>query len=180
MHKSEIAGCARLGNAMSTKIKPSNIEPPKVAEMRRIGARRRLTARQERQAIISAAMNGWNQKLIADSLDVSQPHISRTLKAVRLENSGTLREIPATALDIIDERDAGEISGEQMMQKLKELDYIDGGVPEVNGVVTDAYVRGSWDDIEFAFQRDRLTFEEYSELLAAHRDRQRSAAADAG
>jgi len=165
---------------MSTKIKPPNIEPPKVAEMRRIGARRRLTARQERQAIISAAMNGWNQKLIADSLDVSQPHISRTLKAVRLENSGTLREIPATALDIIDERDAGEISGEQMMQKLKELDYIDGGVPEVNGVVTDAYVRGSWDDIEFAFQRDRLTFEEYSELLAAHRDRQRSAAADAG
>ncbi|MEE3851336.1 winged helix-turn-helix domain-containing protein [Gordonia sp. LSe1-13] len=147
---------------MATKI-----EPRKVAEMRRIGARRRLNARQERQAIINAAMDGWNQKLIADSLGVSQPHISRTLKAAKRENAGTLREIPPTALDIIDERDAGEISDEQMMEKLTGLDYTDGHVPEVNGVATDAYVRGSWDDIEFAFQRDRLTFEEYSELRNA-------------
>ena len=61
---------------MATKIKP-----PKIAELRRIGARRRLAVRQERQAIINAALGGLNQKLIADSLDVSQPHISRTLKA---------------------------------------------------------------------------------------------------
>lgn len=160
---------------MATKIKSS-----KVAELRRIGARRRLAIRQERQAIIRAALGGLNQKLIADSLDVSQPHISRTLKAATRENAGTLREIPPTALDIIDERDAGDISDEQMMQTLKELDYTDGHVPEVNGVATDAYVRGSWDDIEFAFQRDRLTFEEYSELFAARRDRQRNAASDAG
>ncbi|OBC08022.1 MULTISPECIES: hypothetical protein [Gordonia] len=160
---------------MATKIKP-----PKIAELRRIGARRRLAVRQERQAIINAALGGLNQKLIADSLDVSQPHISRTLKAAKRENAGTLREIPPTALDIIDERDAGDISDEQMMQTLKELDYTDGHVPEVNGVATDAYVRGSWDDIEFAFQRDRLTFEEYSELFAARRDRQRNAASDDG
>ena len=164
-----------MGNAMATKIKP-----PKIAELRRIGARRRLAVRQERQAIINATLGGLNQKLIADSLDVSQPHISRTLKAAKRENAGTLREIPPTALDIIDERDAGDISDEQMMQTLKELDYTDGHVPEVNGVATDAYVRGSWDDIEFAFQRDRLTFEEYSELFAARRDRQRNAASDAG
>lgn len=164
-----------MGNAMATKIKP-----PKIAELRRIGARRRLAVRQERQAIINAALGGLNQKLIADSLDVSQPHISRTLKAAKRENAGTLREIPPTALDIIDERDAGDISDEQMMQTLKELDYTDGHVPEVNGVATDAYVRGSWDDIEFAFQRDRLTFEEYSELFAARRDRQRNAASDDG
>lgn len=164
-----------MGNAMATKIKP-----PKIAELRRIGARRRLAVRQERQAIINAALGGLNQKLIADSLDVSQPHISRTLKAAKRENAGTLREIPPTALDIIDERDAGDISDERMMQTLKELDYTDGHVPEVNGVATDAYVRGSWDDIEFAFQRDRLTFEEYSELFAARRDRQRNAASDAG
>ena len=160
---------------MATKIKP-----PKIAELRRIGARRRLAVRQERQAIINATLGGLNQKLIADSLDVSQPHISRTLKAAKRENAGTLREIPPTALDIIDERDAGDISDEQMMQTLKELDYTDGHVPEVNGVATDAYVRGSWDDIEFAFQRDRLTFEEYSELFAARRDRQRNAASDDG
>mgnify|MGYP002759374760 CR=1 FL=1 len=164
-----------MGNAMATKIKP-----PKIAELRRIGARRRLAVRQERQAIINATLGGLNQKLIADSLDVSQPHISRTLKAAKRENAGTLREIPPTALDIIDERDAGDISDEQMMQTLKELDYTDGHVPEVNGVATDAYVRGSWDDIEFAFQRDRLTFEEYSELFAARRDRQRNAASDDG
>ena len=157
----------------------TTVKPLAIAELQKVGARRRMAVRQERQAIIEAAMGGLNQKLIADSLGVSQPHISRTLKAAKRQNAGTLREIPPTALDIIDERDAGDISDEQMMQRLKELDYTDGHVPDVNDVATDAYVRGSWDDIEFAFQRDRLTFEEYSELFAAHRQQQRKVAADA-
>ncbi|MFE0752169.1 winged helix-turn-helix domain-containing protein [Gordonia sp. NPDC058843] len=144
-----------------------------------MGAQKRVADFRERQKIVEAAMAGLNQKLIADSLEVSQPHISRLLAAVKRQNAGALREIPRTALDIITERDAGVINDEQMMQALKELDYTDGEVPEVNGVATDAYVRGSWDDIEFAFQRDRLTFDQYSELFTARRDQQHEAAPDA-
>lgn len=72
-------------------------------------------------------------------------------------------------LVLIDLRDAGKIDTKTMMQQLLDLDYTDGYVPEVNGVATDAYERGSWDDIEYAFQQNRLTFEEYSQLFEAHR-----------
>lgn len=165
---------------MSTKVRRGRPKDPIGEELRMVGAQKRVADFRERQKIVEAAIAGVNQKVIADSLEVSQPHISRLLAAVKRQNAGALREIPPTALEIIDERAAGHISDEQMMQTLKKLDYTDGHVPEVNGVATDAYVRGSWDDIEFAFQRDRLTFEEYSELFAAHRDRQRNAAPDAG
>lgn len=164
---------------MSTKVRRVRPNDPIGEELRRVGAQRRVADFRERQKIVEAAMAGVNQNVIAESLEVSQPHISRLLAAVKQQNAGALREIPRTALDIITERDAGVINDEQMMQALKELDYTDGHVPEVDGVATDAYVRGSWDDIEFAFQRDRLTFNQYSELFAVHRDRQRDAASDA-
>lgn len=180
MQKTYDAVWHEKGTAMSTKVSHGHLKDHHIdKELRRVGAQKRMADLRERQKIVEAAIAGANQKLIADSLEVSQPHISRLLAAVKRQNAGTLREIPPTALNIIDERDAGEISHEQMMQTLKKLDYTDGHVPEVNGVATDAYVRGSWDDIEFAFQRDRLTFEEYSELLAAHHDQQRNAASDA-
>lgn len=168
------------GTAMSTKVRRGRPKDPIGEELRRVGAQKRVADFRERQKIVEAAMAGVNQNVIAESLEVSQPHISRLLAAVKRQNAGALREIPRTALDIITERDAGVINDEQMMQALKELDYTDGHVPKVNGVATDAYVRGSWDDIEFAFQRDRLTFDQYSELFAARRDRQRNAASDAG
>ena len=119
---------------------------------------------------------------MSDTTTPSKPRSRRSSPSITTgENTaGRAASILAyTALDIITERDAGVINDEQMMQALKELDYTDGHVPEVNGVATDAYVRGSWDDIEFAFQRDRLTFDQYSELFAARRDRQRNAASDA-
>lgn len=147
-------------------------------DLRRVGARRRVAAFREQQAIVDAALSGWKQNRIAEFLEVSQPHISRTLASVKRQNGGALREVPTSVLELIDERDAGEISDAEMMQALKDVDYTVGYVPDVDGVATDAYVRGSWDDIEFAFQRDRLTFEEYSELFSARRDQQQRAAFD--
>ncbi|AMS02707.1 hypothetical protein BJD55_gp059 [Gordonia phage Yvonnetastic] len=44
--------------------------------------------------------------------------------------------------------------------------YTRGYVPEHNGYPTDAYVRGSWDDVEFAFVIGAITFERYCELMA--------------
>lgn len=96
---------------------------------------------------------------------------------MKRQNDGHLRVEPKSALDIIDERDAGEIDTRMMMRKLGNADYTDGHVPDVDGVATDAYVRGSWDDIEYAFQQDRLTFEQYSELFRAHRASRKTAVA---
>jgi hypothetical protein len=117
--------------------------------------------------IVAAALAGRPQSVIAKLLGVSQPHVSRTIAAVRRQNGGTLCIAPLSVLGIIDERDAGEIDTDTMLEMLSELDYTDGYVAGMNGVSTDAYVRGSWDDIEFAYQQDKLTFEDYEQLFAA-------------
>lgn len=69
--------------------------------------------------------------------------------------------------DIVDERDAEEIDTATMLEMLSELDYTEGYVPELDGVPADAYVRGTWDDIEFAYQQDKLTYQEYEQLFLA-------------
>lgn len=145
--------------------------------LRKAGAQRRLAAEREVRLIIEAAIAGRSQTAIAKLVGVSQPHISRTIAAVKRQNDGHLRVEPKSALDIIDERDAGKIDTRMMMRKLGNADYTDGHVPDVDGVATDAYVRGSWDDIEYAFQQDRLTFEQYSELFRAHRASRKTAVA---
>lgn len=147
------------------------------AALRKVGAQRRLAAHRERRAIVAAALAGRPQTVIAALLGVSQPHVSRTVAAVKRENNGALRVAPLSVLDIVDERDAGEIDTETMIGRLSAIDYTDGHVPDMNGVPTDAYVRGSWDDIELAYQQDKLTYEEYEQLFRAHRARKRGAAA---
>jgi hypothetical protein len=82
-----------------------------------------------------------------------------------------LRLESKSVLDILDERDAGEIDTATMMKRLRAIDYTDGYVPYVNGILTDAYVRGSWDDVKFAYYQDKLTFDEYSELARIRRAR---------
>lgn len=144
------------------------------AALRKVGAQRRLAAHREQRAIVAAALAGRSQTVIARLLGVSQPHVSRTIAAVRRQHNGTLRIAPESVLDIIDERDAGEIDTATMMRALSALDYTDGCVPEIDGVATDAYERGSWDDIEYAYQQDKLTFEEYSQLFRARRARQKT------
>lgn len=143
-------------------------EPVTDAELRKVGAQRRLAAYREQSVIVAAALAGRPQTVIAKLLGVSQPHVSRTLAAVKRENGGALRIAPVSVLDIIDERDAGEIDTDAMLKMLSELDYTEGYVAGINRVPIDAYVRGSWDDIEFAYQQDKLTFEEYEQLFSAY------------
>lgn len=145
------------------------------ATLRVAGARRRLAVRREQIAIVDAALAGRPQTLIARLAGVSQPHVSRTLARVKRECGGQLRPLHLSALDVIDHHDAGEIDRVEMMRLLHAVRFTDGVVADVNGVATDAYRRGSWDDIEHAFQQEKLTYGEYSGLFAAHRERQRRA-----
>ncbi|KMO75691.1 hypothetical protein [Mycolicibacterium chlorophenolicum] len=147
------------------------------AELRKVGAQRRLAAHRELRVIVAAALAGRPQTTIAELLGVSQPHVSRTIAAVKRDNHGVLRVAPLTVLDIVDERDAGEIDTATMMETLGAIDYTEGHVPEMNGVPIDAYVRGSWDDIELAYQQDKLTYEEYEQLFRARRARGNAVAA---
>lgn len=145
-------------------------------ELRKVAAERRLAEYREKQTIIEAALAGRSQTAIAKLVGVSQPQISRMITLIKIQNHGQLKTLPTTPLVFIDLRDAGQIDTKTMMQRLLELDYTDGYIPEVNGVATDAYERGGWDDIEYAFQQNRLTFEEYSQLFEAHRAEQRDSA----
>ncbi len=142
------------------------------AELRKVGAQRRVAAYREQKTIVEATLAGRPQTTIARLIGVSQPHVSRTIAAIKRQNDGELQVSPESALFIIDRRDAGEIDTPTMMQALLALNYTDGQVPEVNGLPTDAYERGSWDDIEYAFQQNKLTFDEYSQLFQAHRAEQ--------
>ncbi|WP_454793821.1 helix-turn-helix domain-containing protein [Mycolicibacterium lutetiense] len=154
--------------------RPGSVQQAPVTDavLRKVGAQRRLAAYRERSVIVAAALAGRPQTAIADLLGVSQPHVSRTLAAVKRENHGALRVAPLSVLDIVDERDAGEIDTDTMLKMLGELDYTEGYVPEIAGVPTDAYVRGTWDDIEFAYQQDKLTYEEFEQLFRTRRTRE--------
>lgn len=149
------------------------------AELRKVGAQRRLAAYRERSVIVAATLAGRPQTAIAELLGVSQPHVSRTIAAVKRDNDGVLRVAPLSVLDIVDERDAGEIDTATMMETLSAIDYTEGHVPEAHGIALDAYVRGSWDDIELAYQQDKLTYEEYEQLFRARRVRGKPGAAKA-
>jgi hypothetical protein len=149
------------------------------AELRKVGAQRRLAAHRELSVIVAATLAGRPQTVIAELLGVSQPHVSRTIAAVKRENDGVLRVAPLSVLDIVDERDAGEIDTATMMETLSAIDYTEGHVPEMNGVPIDAYVRGSWDDIELAYQQNKLTYKEYERLFRARRVRGKAVAAKA-
>lgn len=141
------------------------------AQLRTAGAQRRLATSREQRLIVSAVLAGRSESEIAQLVGASESHVNRTIAAAKRHNSGLLRVAPESALDVIDQREAGEIDTAAMMQALRELNYTDGHVVRVGGVATDAYERGSWDDIGYAFQQGRLSQQEYSELFGVHRAR---------
>lgn len=142
--------------------------------LREAAARRRLAIHRERIVIVDAALAGLSRTRIARLIGVSEPDVSRTLASVKAAHDGHLHPQSLAPLDVIDQRDAGEIDSTLMMERLRTISYTDGHVPMVAGIPTDVYVRGSWDDIEFAFQQDKLTFDEYSALFEAHRQQVKS------
>lgn len=143
------------------------------AQLLKAGAQRRLATSREQRLIVLAVLAGRPASEIAQLAGISESRVSRAIAAIKRQNGGTLRVVPESALDIIDERDAGEIDTAAMMQALRELNYTDGHVVRVGGVAIDAYERGSWDDIEYAFLKDRLSQAEYSELFDVRCARQR-------
>ncbi|WP_079634650.1 winged helix-turn-helix domain-containing protein [Mycobacteroides abscessus] len=125
-------------------------------------ARRRVDERELGRAIFEAARDGGlSQRQISDIVGIySQATIQRILRRFT-EDPSLLEETPA---EVIDRRAAEMITGRQMMAKLLRWKYSFGAVARVNGVATDAYTAGDWDEVEMAYYRGLLSDNEFHQL----------------
>jgi hypothetical protein len=114
-------------------------------------ARQRIDERDLERAIFEAANHaGLSQRQISGIVGIhSQATVQRILRRLT-ENPALLDETPA---EIIDNRAAGLTNTKDMMDRLLNWKYSFGGVVRVDGVATDAYATGDWDEIEMAFYR---------------------------
>lgn len=145
------------------------------AELDEVAARVRLNNRALLRVVARAHKVGMPQRAIEKHLDVSQATVHRLLRQTS-ENPKMLEPTPA---EIIDQRTAGQISTEQMMQQLLNWDFTFGIVPKADGVATDAYEPGSWDDVERAFYRSQLSADELRQLIDRNKDKLDQAARSA-
>ena len=132
-------------------------------------ARRRIDDRELDREIYDAARNAHlSQRRISELLAglASQATVQRTLRKLE-DNPELLRETPA---EVIDHRTAGLIDDDEMMDRLMNWSYSFGRVPSVNGVATDAYMSGDWDDVELAFYRGLLSDNEFTRLMDRQKD----------
>lgn len=133
----------------------------------RIAARHRVCDLELNRAIYRASqVDKMSQRQISAIVGKpSQATIQRIL--VRFaEDPSLLDETPA---EVIDQRAAGLIDDATMMDKLLNWKYTFGHVPSIDGVATDAYSSGDWDDIEQAYYLDRLTDDEFARLVERHK-----------
>ncbi len=133
-----------------------------------IAARRRVAERElEREIYEAATVRGLSQRQISDLVgNQSQATIQRILRRVN-DDPSQLEPKPA---EIIDQRTAGIITTEEMMDRLMKWRYTFGDVVRIGGVATDAYVTGDWDAIEMAFYRGQLSDDEFQQLADRQRD----------
>ncbi|MGW0022264.1 winged helix-turn-helix domain-containing protein [Rhodococcus sp. NPDC003382] len=131
------------------------------AELDEVAARLRLDNRELLRVVARARKAGMRQRAIEKHLDISQTTVHRLLR----QSAETPEALEPTPAEIIDRRTAGQISTEQMMQQLLGWNFTFGTVPKVDGVATDAYEPGSWDEIERAFYRGQLTENELGRLM---------------
>jgi transcriptional regulator with XRE-family HTH domain len=129
-------------------------------------ARQRIDERELERAIYQAANHaGLSQRQISDIVGIhSQATVQRILRRLT-EDPSLLDETPA---EIIDRRAAGMIDDHDMMERLLKWKYSFGGVVRIEGVATDAYTTGDWDDIEMAFYRGLLSDDEFHALATRH------------
>ena len=129
-------------------------------------ARQRVEQRELEREIYQAANHaGISQRQISDIVGIhSQATVQRILR--RLSEDPALRE--ERPAEVIDRRAAGLITTEDMMNRLLNWRYSFGGVVRVDGVATDAYAAGDWDEIELAFYRGLLADDEFDALAARH------------
>lgn len=145
------------------------------AELDEVAARLRLDNRALLRVVARAHRAGMRQRAIEKHLDVSQATVHRLLRQ-SAETPGVLEPTPS---EIIDQRTAGQISTEQMMQQLLGWNFTFGTVPTLDGIATDAYEPGSWDEVERAFYRGQLSEDELARLMNKNQDKLEQAARSA-
>jgi hypothetical protein len=145
------------------------------AELDQVAARLRLNNRALLRVVARAHKAGMRQRAIEKHLDISQATVHRLLRQTT-DNPRVLEPTPA---EIIDQRTAGQISTDQMMEQLLNWTFTFGTVPKADGVATDAYEPGSWDDVERAFYRGQLTEGELARLMDKNKDALEQAARSA-
>lgn len=131
---------------------------------RALAASERLSTRRRTVFIMQLANEGFTQTQIAAGAEVSQAQVSRILRSARDE---ILHETPS---DVIAAREAGEITDEQMVQRLVNMQYTYDTFYDEGDVTADAMVAGTWREVERAYQQDRLTDEEFKAIFNAYRD----------
>lgn len=130
-------------------------------QLEQAAARLRLDDRAIYRAIHRAVQDGLSQRQISDIVgNLSQATVQRIIQRLAA-NPALLAETPA---EIIDRRAAGIIDSQVMMKQLTKWRYIIGAVPRVDGVATDAYITGDWDEVESAYYRGLLSDEEFAQL----------------
>ena len=93
--------------------------------------------------VVKASESGMSRTEIAAALQVTQPVVHRMLKKARRDPNGLQR----TAREVALEYAAGEITHETMISELSARDYTHGYALEPHSPVSDAYVRGTWDEV---------------------------------
>lgn len=153
---------------MSTEPVGQAVAEQTVQRLAALAARRRLVDRElEREIYKAATVEGRSQRQISDVIgNQSQATIQRILRRVNADPS----QLDITPAEIIDQRTAGFITTQQMMDQLMGWQYTFGDVVRVNGVAIDAYRTGDWDAIEMAFYRGQLSDVEFQQLAEKQRD----------
>jgi len=153
---------------MSTESASQTIAQQAEQRLAAIAARRRVADRElEREIYKAATIKGLSQRQISDLVgNQSQATIQRILRRVSDDPS----QLDVKPAEIIDQRTAGLITTEQMMDQLMNWRYTFGGVVRIDGVATDAYMTGDWDAIEMAFYRGQLSDHEFQQLADRQRD----------
>jgi hypothetical protein len=132
-------------------------------------ARQRVDERELERAIYQASNHaGLSRRQIREIVGTrSQATVQRILRRLT-EDPSLLDETPA---EIVDRRAAGMINDHDMMERLLNWKYSFGGVVCMDGVATDSYTTGDWDDIETAVYRGLLNDDEFQTLAARRLNR---------
>ncbi|MGW0042217.1 winged helix-turn-helix domain-containing protein [Rhodococcus sp. NPDC003348] len=89
------------------------------------------------------------------------------------EDPSLLNESPT---EVIDQRAAGFIGDTAMMNRLLSWSYSFGHSLIIDGVATDAYTSGDWDEIERAYYCRRISDDELAKLFVQNESHLRRSA----
>lgn len=121
-------------------------------------ARREVDRIDRDRLIVDALEEGMTQTEAAERFGISQATVHRTAR--RTDEIKAEREDPPP-LEVITRYWAGQLTHEELMADLLARTYVEGHIPEGS---YDAYVRGSWDQVEHAYLTRLLTREEFEQV----------------